>query len=107
MRKMIRGIAAVLAVSALMAGSAVAGTSKLEVKDASGATSVFKVENDGITTITNKTAADTNGVLKVNDLSGATTFNFSPDGFLTLNGFSRAEIDNVVYYKSDRSHVVL
>lgn len=46
MRKMIRGIAAVLAVSALMAGSAFAAD-KLVVKDAAGTTNVFAVTDTG------------------------------------------------------------
>lgn len=47
MRKMMKGIAAILAVSALMAGSAFAGNDKLAVKAADGVTSVFSVQDDG------------------------------------------------------------
>ncbi len=46
MRKMIRGIAAVLAVSALMAGQAFA-VEKLAVKNALGTASVFSVDENG------------------------------------------------------------
>jgi len=52
MRKMITSIAAVLAVSALMAGSAFAGADKLVVKGTDGTTTKFSVQDDGNITTT-------------------------------------------------------
>jgi hypothetical protein len=80
---MMKAIAAVLAVSAMMAGSALAAD-KLSVKDSTGNNNVFAVDATGITTITNKSAADTTKVLEIKDLSGASAFKFSPDGYMDV-----------------------
>jgi len=59
MRKMMRAIAAVLAVSAMMAGSAFAAD-KLIVKNAAGTADVFKVDDTGLTTATKLGLGTTN-----------------------------------------------
>lgn len=84
MRKMMKFIAAVLAVSALMAGSAFAGTDKLKVQDATGANTVFSVQDDGITTVNNKQALDTSAVFYVKDTSGKAAMTVYPSGRLDL-----------------------
>jgi len=60
---------------------------KLVVKDnATPANNVFAVQDTGVTTISNKTGADTNTTLAIQDINGNKVFDFLTTGFLAIGG---------------------
>lgn len=80
-----KGIAVVLAVSALMAGSAFAAD-KFAVKDSTGNSNIFAVDTTGLATITNIGNPDTNSIIKVVGSDGLDAFTFAPYGTFTISG---------------------
>lgn len=120
-RKQFFAMASVVALSTLMMASAAGAVDKLKVQDGSG-NDVFKVDdagavsaksfnvlnaagtanvmttaNTGLTTISNATGADTNTLFQIKDTAGNPTFYYSPNGYVTVQGASSAQISEVVY----------